>query len=134
MPLIDLNDTGTDVIMKMAQGNPGALSCCVELMKHNAQIDPENAFSSYGAMLLLDQENIRGVNLYILWNDICKRDTRDLVMLVRATQLGFLSREKLTELSQDVPGQRNTFDYSAVDAKVCERLEHFQPRKVRIPA
>lgn len=133
MASIDLNDTVTEVLVKMAQGNPGALSCCIDLMRRNAEIDPENAFGPYGSMLLLDQENIRGVSLYILWNDICGRDTRDLVMLVRAAQLGFLSREKLAELAQDVPGQRNTFDYSEVDAKVCERLKQFQPRKVLIP-
>lgn len=41
---IELNDTMQSAIIKVADGNPGALSVLIEILKKGSQIDPDNAF------------------------------------------------------------------------------------------
>ena len=80
----------------------------------------------------MDTWEIYGSSIYILWNDRCDRDVRKLLMLIRATQLGFFSHTKLQQMAAD---QRRTInlteeEFTELDKKVCEQLEDFAKPEV----
>ena len=125
---IGLHDTGMDVVLKMAEGNPGALAALSEIMRKGVEIDPQCAFGGLGPMFQFDTARIYGSDIYILFNDKCDRDVRKLLMLCRAVQLGFLPQSKLVEMAKDQRRQINLTDdeFAELDKKVCDFLPEFQ--------
>ena len=131
MTKIELMDTGRDVLVKMAGGNPGALNALMEILKHGGTIDPQGALGGMGVILSLDTLGIYGSEIYILWSDQCHKDTRELLMLLRANQLGFVGGSEIKAAAKDQRG-RAGFSPEKMDEfneKVCTRLLEFQPRK-----
>lgn len=127
MNRLELTDTGVDMLMKMAEGNPGAISAMTTILEKHDTIDPQAALGGIGAIMSLDDYEIYGTNIYILYSDKCGRDIRKMLMIMRATQLGFLSPNKLKEMAND---QRRQVDltveeWKELDNKVCERLSEF---------
>ena len=51
---LDLDDTTSSSIIKLAEGNPGALNVMMQVMKETPAIDPDNAFEGFGTLLNLD--------------------------------------------------------------------------------
>ena len=101
MSRLGLEDTLTSSMVKMAEGNPGATVAMIEIMKNHDRIDPQAFMGGLGAILALDAHEIYGTAIYILYNDKCNRDVRKMLMLMRATQLGFFSHLKLKEMAAD---------------------------------
>lgn len=128
MSKIDLSDTVTTTLVKMAQGNPGALQTMVELIKSGPIIDPQAAMPDVLPLLNLDSYEIYGSDIYILYNDKCGRDVRKMMVLLRATQLGFMSPTLLQALAADQTRSVNLTDekFNALDAQVCATLSGFQ--------
>ena len=94
MARFELTMSVEDVLMKMADGNPGALSCLIEFM--NA--DPISALNS---MMILDDLDIYGTKVYILWNDCCGRDINKFKETIKRFWLGEFTKEQIHEnLSQ----------------------------------
>jgi hypothetical protein len=125
---IELTDTIMDIMVKMSDGNPGAASCLIDIMNNAADIDPQDALTPLGPILALDTHGIYGSSIYILWSDKCGRDTRKMLMLLRAVQLGLFSRHQLKELAEDQLravhlGQE---EFEALDKEVCGTLERFK--------
>lgn len=131
MTRITLKDTGRDVLVKMADGNPGGLSAMMEMLKHGESIDPQCFMGGMGAILSLDTLGVYGTEIYVLWNDQCKRNTRELLMLLRANQLGFISDSEIKAVAKDQMRQvvLSQGKMDELDKQVCERLTRFQPRK-----
>ncbi len=131
MTRIGLNDSMQDVIVKMSDGNPGGLAAIMNLIKDGEAIDPQGAMGGLGNVLLLDTLGIYGTEIYVLHNDQCNRDTRELCMLLRAYQLGYISGERLQKIAGSQ--MRDTLlskeEMDDLDAKVTKRLPDFQPRK-----
>ena len=127
MSRLNMMDTGMDMIVKMSEGNPGAVQALISLIDKNEIIDPQDAFGASGALFSLDTWEIYGTDIYILWNDKCHRDTRKLIMLMRATQLGYYPVSDLKALAADQAYAIPLDDEVVVelDAKVCERLTQF---------
>lgn len=104
MAKIDLNDSIMDIVMKMAEGNPGALTFIMELMKHqqSAGID--------GMVLLLhlDDIGLYGSPLYMLWNDCCDRDLGKVEVVMRNYQFGKLTKDQI--LKQVSGGRGRPFE------------------------
>jgi hypothetical protein len=128
MSKLDLKDTVMDAIIKMSEGNPGAITALMEIIQKGNSIDPQSFAGDLSAILGLDTMKIYGTEIYILWSDKCGRDTRKLLMLLRAVQLGFLSQQKLKEMSEDQMREVNLSEeeFSKLDKKVCNRLTGFQ--------
>ena len=128
MSKLDLKDTVMDAIIKMSEGNPGAITALMEIIQKGNSIDPQSFAGDLSAILGLDTMKIYGTEIYILWSDKCGRDTRKLLMLLRAAQLGFLSQQKLKEMSEDQMREVNLSEeeFSKLDKKVCNRLTGFQ--------
>jgi len=120
---IQLTDTILDVVIKMSGGNPGAMEAVVRLQKEAAAIDPDDIMGGLGCVLFLDTLSIYDSNIYLLYNDICRRDLPSMVALLRAVQLGYLSSAALTEAIR-----AETMDaalFAEMMSKVKERLPNF---------
>lgn len=128
MPKIKLHDTIEQILFIMSERNPGALNVLIELQRNVNEIDPQSFLGPTGYMLLLDTFEIYGSDLYVLWNDKCNRDIRRFCILIRATQLGLISRLKLKSLSLDHMNEVNLTEneFNNLEKQVCNRLEKFQ--------
>lgn len=130
MSRIKLGDGMFDVINKMTEGNPGAMNVIMELTYMSEKIDPDSAFGSIGAILLLDSYEIYGSDIYVLWSDICGRNTKKMIAVLRAGQLGIIPSYTIKDASsrQDYSG-KDMIDVEDLYKKVCERLPNFDKEK-----
>ena len=130
---IQLTDSIKEIVTKMCDGNPGALTALCEIIK-DKEIDPPSFCGSIGAILLFDTLGIHGTEIYVLWNDQCHRDTRQLVMLMRACQLGFISNEKIVAMAKDQMRQHimSEEELNELDDQVCNALPQFRRRKIKV--
>lgn len=74
---IRLRDTGTDLMVKMAEGNPGGLDVLMQVMK-------KDQMEGMRCLLDLDDMNIRGTQIWIGYKDYCGSD---LDKFIKATQI-----------------------------------------------
>lgn len=86
--------TPGDLLVHLAQGNPGASFVCRELLRLGVQVDPDGD-TTFGCLLALDNLEIRGSNIYKLWQDICKENTAHVIALLRAEHFGLLPVEEI---------------------------------------
>jgi len=93
-----VEDMGTeelisDIINNMTGGNPGAVAFLVELHK--------NCGSTYKwieltTTLCVDM-NLRGEQLYKIWNDCCQRDTKRAIKVIEAIQMRWITTKYAIE-------------------------------------
>lgn len=69
---IELNDTGLSVLLKMSDGNPGAMDVIAQMLKEGARIDPQSFLGGLGAVLALDTHRIYGPRIWMLYKDVCR--------------------------------------------------------------
>ena len=120
-------------IIKMVEGNPGAITAIMDLVEKHDSIDPQSFFGPLGVLIALDTFEIYGTDIYILYNDKCQKDARKTIMLLRAVQLGLLPVAKLKEMARDQMRKinRTEEEFESLDKQVCEQLEDFaKPEKV----
>jgi len=112
----------------MCEGNPGALTACMDLYQNGGNVDPDGFMGGLGNILDLDRMGIYGTDIYVLWSDICHRNTAKMVTVLRAAQLGYISDEKVADAShrQDYSG-RGLIDIEELYNKVKTRLPKFDP-------
>jgi hypothetical protein len=124
---LGLDDNLTTIIMKLSDGNPGAITSLVNIVKELKIIDKDSAFGNIGPLISLDSYKIYGTNIYILYNDKCNQDNRKFHLLLRACQLGILSINKLKEYSEDQFNELNITDeeWEDIDKKICSKLDNF---------
>ena len=127
MSRIDLTDNAMSAVIKMVDGNPGAMHALMDILAKHGEIDPQAAMGGIGAIMLLDTWEIYGTDIYILFNDKCDRDVRKMLMLMRATQMGHFSHSKLQAMASDQERKVNLTDeeWSDLDDKVCDQLVKF---------
>ena len=96
MPKLELKDSGMDIMLKMGEGNPGAINVLMTLMgDQSLKIDPDNLMGGLGTILFLDTLGIYGSNIYLLWNDCCDRNLPAMLTVLRACQLGILPQQEV---------------------------------------
>ena len=79
-----------DVIITMSEGNPGALTACMDILKQS---------DGLLSLLALDTYGIYGSQLYIVWNYSCERDTPLMIQLLAAVALELIPVSRLKELA-----------------------------------
>lgn len=94
-PRVKLEDTTMDVIMKMSDGNPGAINVMMCMLKDGGIIDPADVMGGFGSILFMDTLDIYGSKIWILFNDLCGRNLSKTIALLRAVQLGFMRESEL---------------------------------------
>lgn len=73
---INLSDSTKDVVMKMAEGNPGAISVLTQLLNSD---DP----AALMLLLDLDDMNIRGSQIWVGYKDHCGEDLEKFTQAIR---------------------------------------------------
>lgn len=127
MSRIQLTDTTLDVVMKMAEGNPGAANVLSELLKQGRQIDPDSFCGGLATIMDFDTNGIYGCKIWVLYKDVCGQSIRRVMLLSRAAQLGFFSSSRIAAMASDETRRAGltTEEWADIDAKVCARLEAF---------
>lgn len=127
MSRIKLQDNLMDVVTKMSDGNPGAITTLMQMLQPTAQvIDPDSIMGTLGKIMNLDTLEVYGIDIYILWNDVCNRDMVKMFTVLRAQQLGFISAELIREISADQNRSKlDKIDIEALHAKVKKELPNF---------
>ena len=85
---IQLTDSMLAAIGKMVDGNIGATTVLMRLMKESESIDPQSAFGGFGKILSLDTHRIYGPDIWIFYKDVCRENLVLMLSVLRAIQLG----------------------------------------------
>lgn len=91
--VIQLSDSPMDMMRKMSQGNPGALSVVVQVFKGGGQVDPDDFLGGIGALLHWDSMAVRGSRIWMLYKDVSEQHLSTALGLTRAVQLGILGQD-----------------------------------------
>lgn len=79
-----------DVLVEFSEGNPGALTVLMELLQHYKD-DPEFLIT----LMFLDNNEIYGSKLYMLWNDCCNRDINKTIETIKYLKDNNISKETI---------------------------------------
>lgn len=82
--ITDLDDA-TSALNKICEGNPGALNACRCIVKEGAKIYP--FIDGWEYIMILDNLEIYGSDIYALWNDICERDTGEMIGILKVANI-----------------------------------------------
>jgi hypothetical protein len=122
---IEITDSCSDVVVKMSDGNLGAIDVLMRLLRHSAVIDPQAMLGPMSAILAFDRLGIYGAGIWVLYNDRCERRLPWLLGLLRANQLGFVTDEYLRDLADCTkPHAKEMLASAMID--VQSRLEEFR--------
>jgi hypothetical protein len=82
-----------NIVMKMTDGNPGAVTVITQLIVDKN--DPDDWPSGFGKLLSLDTHGIYGSNIWVLFKNVCNQNILNVVTVLRAVQLGLYSERDL---------------------------------------
>jgi len=122
---LELTDSLTDFIIKLAAGNPGALTALVQVCDHEEieKIDPDNSIlGSLAYLLNLDSYGIYQEKIWMLYNDVCEENMLYFVGMLRALQLGLIDPNKVYYA---IENRGACLDIEQVLSDVQKRLPRF---------
>lgn len=122
MGRIKINDNIIGAIIKMSDGNPGAVTVCSKMYNCGKTVDPDAAFGGMNGLFLLDAYNIYGASIWMLYKDVCGEHIGRTLALLRACQLGILDP---SILKHAIANHGNGVAVQATCALVKERLPDF---------
>ncbi len=125
MSRVTLKDTMQDVVIKLAEGVPGALHICMNILKQGAIIDPDGAMDGLGVLLSLDDMQIYGSDIWMLYKDVCNENLVDMLAVLRARQLGYISD---LEIVYALRNRGEGLDIRKCYTQVKERLPNFDKK------
>ena len=79
----------TEMLFTMSEGNPGALTCMMQMLQSNP--------SALLDILYFDTMEIYGSKIYMLWNDCCNREMTKLSETIKYFKSGKISKEEIHE-------------------------------------
>lgn len=85
-----INGDYQELLVKLCEGNIGALTFLIEL-SHKSRYAP-------AILAFLDHNNISGEKAYLLWNDICKNDLKEVEKLFFEYMNDDLSIEEIKDM------------------------------------
>lgn len=115
-----------DGLMTMAGGNPGAMRVLSELIFLGKEIDPDSAFGAFGTIMGLDTCEIYEERIWMLFKDVCGEDISQFVAVIRAWQLGHISREALNTA---IDNRGEGLELDRLRMKVELELPNFQKKE-----
>jgi hypothetical protein len=123
-----LEDSVRDVVFKLCEGNPGALDVMFRILKDHDAIDLHAPHGGIITLLVFDDLDIVGSSIWVLYKDVCGSSIRNLLMIMRAHQLGKMSTH---ELRACIKAERiEPARFGELNAQVEEELPLFQKREV----
>jgi hypothetical protein len=121
MSRLKLEMSFNDAVFALSDGNPGAIKVLTDSMRMHKQIDPDSGLGDLGLILNLDNFEIYGPRIWMLYKDLCGEDLPRTTAVVRAVQLGILPRETLDGA---IDGNAD-IDIEDIARKVQEELPRF---------
>jgi len=121
---IELSDTPISAIEKISEGNPGAVSACMEMAMANPTVDPQSMLGAVAPLLSLDTHAIYGPRIWMLFSDVCNRRADVALACLRWVQLGLGS---IAALNHAIDNRGDGLDIEEVMAAVVKRLPTFTP-------
>jgi len=119
---IELTDSVMDIVVKMSEGNPGAVTVLARMMKEGGSIDPQSFAGGIGAILALDTHGIYGHRIWALYKDVCGENLVSTIAVLRACQLGQL-RE--SDMLHAIDNRGHGIDVAALVSTVRSVLPDF---------
>ena len=95
MSKIQLTDSTIEILDKMSEGNPGAISILTTLLFK--ETTHEMVDSVMHIILPLDTLGIYGSKLYMLWTDACDKNTDKVKKVIELWRIGKLTKEEIHE-------------------------------------
>ena len=118
---IELQDTVFDVITKMSEGVPGAITVLVQTVNTSPTVDPDDFMGGLGPLLSLDMYGIYGSNIWILFKYCCNSNINGFLTVLRACQMGvFDIRNVIKSIESQSP-----INVSEILLKLKEQLPNF---------
>lgn len=120
MSKIHLSDSVETMFMKMSEGNPGALSVIMELLRSD----------SFHYIIMCDTLELYGEKLYMLYNDCCGRDIEKMKNVIDDWQHGKISKEEIHDHLSSAYGK--PFDVplpplsNSKSERCCDNCKHDQ--------
>jgi hypothetical protein len=87
---LNREDSVLDAIGKLSKGNPGATRVLTKLL---SECDSFVEWSTI--MVLLDELNIYGSEIWLLYKDVCECDIAKVITALRSCQLGLITHDEL---------------------------------------
>ncbi len=122
MTKIETTDTVQEAIIKMSDGNPGAVRVLCDVINNGRAIDPDSAMGSFGSIAILDMLEIYGSGIWMLYKDVCGEDIVKMIAVLRAWQIGLVSASTITYAMEN---RGDGLDVDDVLSRVQERLPDF---------
>ncbi len=118
---IKAEDTLIDIVVKLSEGNPGAITVCNQLL-NKGNVDPYAIMGGFSYLLDLDMFGIYGSQIWMLYKDVCRENVVDVITVLRSCQLGFLS---CSELNTAINNRGKGINISELYKQVKEQLPLF---------
>ena len=125
MSRIEFGMTPMEMIVAMADGNPGAMRVMGEMFEKNAVVDPACSLGELGAIIYMDEYRIYGSRIWLLYKDVCKSDIIMTIAALRAVQLGL---RRLSKLDAAIAGDLGQFNAATTLDEVRKTLHDFAAR------
>lgn len=95
---LEFKDNFSDMILKLSEGNPGAMTTLFEILKYKDN-DP---LKFLGTFLVIDTMELYGRHLYMLWNDCCNRNVKKVLDVIKGYQLGEITNYDINQRIKNV--------------------------------
>lgn len=82
---IGLTDSVMNVVVKLAEGNPGAVTVLMRVLEKN----------DIPAIIAMDGFGIYGSRIWMLYKDVCKENLESALAVLRGCQLGLITESAL---------------------------------------
>ena len=105
MSKLELSDSFDKIMIKLSEGNPGALNVLFEIMKENNN----DLLKSIPIFIMIDSMELYGSYLYMLWNDCCNKDIHKTIKVIDLYKRGEIGQPTLNERIRNV-GRGKSFD------------------------
>ena len=79
-----------DMLIEMCEGNPGALTCMMQMLQ-------SDFVDGIHDIMLFDSLGIYGPQIYMVWNDCCGRDMGKFKETINAFREGKFTNEEIHE-------------------------------------
>jgi hypothetical protein len=89
-------DDVRDALVKMVDGNPGAVNVCIDLLKYEQDKYPElGIMAGMPLILALDMYGIYGSRIWMLYKDFCGESIPNTIATLIARSHELISQEEL---------------------------------------
>jgi|688.fasta_scaffold862995_2 hypothetical protein len=118
---ITLQDTFMSAAIKVAEGNPGAITAILELCKLSPSVDPESWSRNFAPLFSLDTHRIYGSNVWRLYKDAHDCSALKTLTTLRCIQMGIITeREVFAAMSRE-----RKLDHDDLLKRLQEKLPSF---------